>query len=124
MAERVSLESRLHARTIVDPESGCYCWQGYRNSDGYGEIKVDGAKLKVHRVSYALFVDDLIDGLHIDHVRARGCRHRNCWNPDHLEQVTPQENTRRAFARIADVPATVRVVGRWFDVPQDMDEAS
>lgn len=124
MAERADLESRLHDRTVVDPESRCHRWQGCRSSDGYGQIKVDGAKLYVHRVAYALFVGDLIDGMHIDHVRARGCRHRDCWNPEHLEQVTPQENARRAFAALGDIPATVHVVGRWFDVPQSFAEAS
>jgi hypothetical protein len=44
-----------------------------------------------HRWSYRYHVGPLIDGLHLDHL----CRVRNCVNPYHLEQVTPEINAAR-----------------------------
>ena len=131
MAERstLTLESRLVARTVVDPRSGCWRYQGCHDRDGYAYIWFDGKRVGVHRASFELYIDDLVAGMHIDHVRRRGCRHRDCWNPAHLEQVTPGENTRRAHEYVAPGMA-LRVVedfcGRelWLDVPQAYAGAS
>lgn len=43
------------------------------------------------RVSYILHYGEIPDSLQIDHL----CRNKGCVNPDHLELVTTQENTRR-----------------------------
>lgn len=45
-----------------------------------------------HRLFYKEFVDELIDGLTLDHL----CNHRSCVNPQHLEQVTQSVNAKRA----------------------------
>jgi hypothetical protein len=42
-----------------------------------------------------MFVGPIPDGHEIDHVAARGCRHRDCIEPTHLEPVTRLENCRR-----------------------------
>ena len=49
---------------------------------------------KVERVAYEMVVGPIPDGLQIDHL----CRVRNCVNPDHLEPVTPRENTMRGYS--------------------------
>lgn len=58
----------------------CWEWMGPPDKDGYGHIKLRGKKLRVHRVSYAVFNKDSGEGLHIDHL----CCHRRCINPAHL----------------------------------------
>jgi hypothetical protein len=35
------------------------------------------------------------EGYHVDHVAARGCTNRHCFNPAHLEAVPPRENVLR-----------------------------
>lgn len=75
----------------------CWLWTGHCNRDGYGEFKVGDKGWLAHRYGYEMLVGPIPEALHLDHVHARGCRHRNCVNPDHLEPVTTQENTRRAL---------------------------
>jgi hypothetical protein len=93
------LPDRIARRIVVDPETGCWLWQGARTHrqyrGGYGAIKWQGKMLGVHRVVYTLLVAPIPDGLTIDHVKARGCRYAACCWPEHLEPVTQGENSRR-----------------------------
>ncbi len=72
--------------------NSCWDWRGYCGWDGYPQIH-DGEKMGfAHRVMYALHVEPLAHGMHVDHL----CCNPACINPDHLEQVEPAENGRRA----------------------------
>ena len=85
-----SLE-RFAAKVTVAP-SGCWEWTSkVQHRDGYGVARLGHKEISAHRLSYALFVGPLIEGLTIDHL----CRNRICVNPEHLEQVTRKENTLR-----------------------------
>jgi hypothetical protein len=76
-------------------EGACWLWVGAITSKGYGAYWLDGMSRQAHVVAYELMVGPVPEGLVLDHVRARGCRCRNCVNPHHLEPVTDQENVRR-----------------------------
>ena len=82
--------------TAVEKTDTCWLWSGSTNKRGYGLIGARGQWWLVHRLVYVLTVGPIPDGLTIDHVRARGCTHKNCVNPTHLEAVTQAENSRRA----------------------------
>ena len=90
------ITERLWARTSIDMQSGCWVWNGARFKDtGYGMITCGGRNRTVHSVAFELFIGDVAEGKNIDHVAERGCIHRACWNPAHLEAVTPRENVLR-----------------------------
>jgi hypothetical protein len=92
----LTVAERLHIGAKLDPQSGCLVWTGARNSRGYSLISVAGKVQLAHRVSYETFIGPIPAGLTIDHVATRGCVHKDCINPLHLEAVTDLENKRRA----------------------------
>jgi len=91
------LPERFWAKVVVDTGSGCWVWMGARNSRGYGSVGWQGKSQLAHRVAYAQLAGAIPDGLSLDHVALRGCIHRSCVNPSHLEPVTYGENTMRRF---------------------------
>jgi hypothetical protein len=95
LGDRSALAARLYPHLVPDPDSGCIFWTGAIRSDGYGQIRVGGRTLFVHRVVWELEKGPIPGGLQLDHVRARGCVHRHCANVAHLELVTSRVNTLR-----------------------------
>ncbi len=94
---------RLLSRMTVQGD----CWaSGYAdNGAGYSQIRIKGKNIKAHRLAYAIHhgisVFDIPhhnergERMTIDHVAAKGCTSRLCFNPEHLELVTQRENTLR-----------------------------
>lgn len=81
-----------------EPNTGCWLWSGYINDDGYGRgfPVASGRLVMAHRITYESLVAALGEGMELDHL----CRTRACCNPEHLEEVTHAENTRRAAAQL------------------------
>lgn len=89
-----SVVDRLWRQTTV-LDSGCLRWDGAKTNDGYGLIGWNGKLWFVHRVAYQIFCGEIDADKEIDHVSARGCVSRACWNHEHLEVVTHRENCLR-----------------------------
>ena len=81
----------------------CWLWPGAVNiRHGYAYACAPGRGSKgrpvlAHRYAYQLLRGPIPDGMHLDHL----CRVRHCFNPWHLEAVTPQENLLRSTNHIA-----------------------
>jgi len=85
-AERLRFESKF-----VTTPTGCHLWQPSLDRDGYGIFFLRGAGRKAHRVAWFDAFGEIPKGYVINHV----CRKRNCVNPQHLQILTPYENTHR-----------------------------
>jgi hypothetical protein len=81
---------RFAAKITQDGE--CWTWTASVNSRGYGTFAAGGKVRLAHRVAYETYVDEIPDGLQIDHL----CSNRRCVNPQHLEPVTGLVNVRRS----------------------------
>lgn len=77
----------------VRPEGECLRWTGAHTPTGYGQMRIGGIVMGVHRVAYKLSRGLIPEGMEVDHL----CRVRDCVNPDHLEAVTHRENLRRSM---------------------------
>ena len=90
---------RLLSKIKVNPDTGCWEWQAYKERDGYGRLRFRGTRVSTHRLTYQWLVGEIPDGLELDHWIMNedydSCS-RKCVNPDHLEPVTSQENLQRS----------------------------
>lgn len=87
----------------VTPE-GCWRWTGAPNDSGYGTVSIRRRSYKAHRHIYELFLGPIPEGLDLDHLchnededcpGGRGCLHRRCVHPAHLEPATRRMNVLR-----------------------------
>ena len=86
-----SFIEKISLHTFID-DNECWNWGGKRQTTGYGIVWENGKSVYAHRLSYLTFYGELNNNLTIDHL----CKNTRCINPEHLEEVTNSENSKRA----------------------------
>ena len=98
--ETVALPERFASKVDFDGDGGCWLWlASTQPHNGYGRYWDGSRTVMAHRWSYEAHGRVIPRGMQLDHL----CRVRACVNPDHLEPVTNDENTRRAAGGIQDL---------------------
>ena len=78
---------RLFANRIIN-DNGCWIWTGKTLND-YGQITHLKKQYAVHRFSYKISYGEIPQGKIVRHK----CDNKLCFNPEHLELGTYQDNT-------------------------------
>lgn len=87
---------------IVDPETGCWIWQGgsvpVRRKEGgrYGMFHWNGKNGYAHRFAYEVWRGPIPEGCTTDH----RCENTICCNAFHLEAVPHRVNVQRGRAQV------------------------
>lgn len=80
-------------RSIPEPNSGCWIWDGPCNFKGYGMSYHNKKKWYAHRLSYSLHAKTIecrVQGM--DNFILHHCDVSSCVNPDHLYMGTLKQN--------------------------------
>lgn len=91
---RLSTEDRFWSFVDMTPNVfGCWRWTASRDVKGYGVFSAHAQYSRMaHRTAWLILRGPIPVGLQLDHL----CLDKACVNPDHLEIVTNEENSRRA----------------------------
>lgn len=94
--QRLRVSERFWSKVDVRGPRECWPWvAAVDKRTGYGRFSYQGKPINVHRAVMLYLGVRVPKGYEVDHL----CFNRACVNPDHLEVVTHQVNSRRAVVR-------------------------
>lgn len=90
-----SEQYRFLSKVSPEPTSGCWLWDGWYYTRGYGGFHLNGHDVHAHRASYELFVGQVFDKYVL-----HKCDTPACVNPAHLFLGTQQDNMQDKKKRV------------------------
>ena len=87
-AARTVRRVSIFDRVTLDSATGCFVWQGRRDTHGYGQVK--HGRQQAHRAAYEEVLGTIPPGNILHHL----CENRLCVRPSHLVPVSVRTNTR------------------------------
>lgn len=87
-------EERFWRYVDVRSAGECWTWNGHRDKDGYGTLRVGRTQMRAHRFSYELHNGPIPDGELVRHA----CDNPPCCNPSHLGLGDHVDNMRDRVA--------------------------
>lgn len=111
---RLNTLERFTLKLRAGDDACAWRWATPDRSIGYGRFLLNGEPVGAHVASHIMFVGPVPAGWHVDHVRDRGCTHRDCVWWEHLEAVPAGENSRRAHLGVRQRTVTHCVHGHEF----------
>ena len=94
-ATAISISDKFWSNVLIDGHDGCWEWQGFRCTNGYGRLQVDCVRWIAHRLAWAFIYGEIPDGGLICH----HCDNPPCVNPRHLCCGDKKTNMRDAIER-------------------------
>lgn len=81
---------KLVSNSTIDPETGCFEWNGCRSPIGYGYITYQYRSQLIHRLAYKIWKGEIRKNQVIMH----SCDNPRCWNVKHLVQGSRSDNNK------------------------------
>lgn len=81
---------------VENNNSSCMIWPGYKDKQGYGQVKINGKVKYAHRMALQ---KKLGRELSNSEFALHNCHNASCFNPDHLRVGTKSQNNQEAAAR-------------------------
>jgi len=85
-----NIQKIIKQKSKLDPETGCWNWQGAKGPRKYGSMRYKGKTNTPHKVSRIVFNGPVPPGMIVRHL----CNNQRCVNPEHLGIGTQKENVR------------------------------
>ena len=90
----MALRDLIALTVYEEDDQECWPWEYHTDKDGYGKARDFNFKYTLaHRIAWECRYGPIPSDKEINHK----CRYRACWNPNHLELVTPYENKKLAI---------------------------
>lgn len=87
---------RFYEKVGLPDENGCMLWLAGTTGKGYGQLELNGRRVRAHRLAYVIFNgEEIPEG----HVVRHTCDRPLCVAPEHLELGTVADNNRDMWER-------------------------